>query len=626
MQRRSAKLFKITSGRVLAGFVLLSAIVAVLTEPVLETYFQKQAGLRGQATLKLTVEGLKGALQRYEPLPSLIAERPSLVALLKSPTDPELLKRVNEDLRLSAYRLKASDVYVMDVSGMTLAASSYQKELSFVGRSFAYRPYFTQALEGGTGRFFALGTTSGERGYFFAAPIEDNERVIGVVAVKFTVDGFEQAWRNADHQIIVSDLRGVVFMASRPDWHFRTLRPLTRTEIAEIQANRQYPVDGLLPLVNTVKPLTEDLNLIKIEDEPSGYRYISSSEYISDAGWNVRILVSATRARTQAFAAVLILVLGIMLIGLAVAFYIQRRAQLLERLLTQQAAQEQLEVRVEERTADLNRTNAQLLEEVAERKAAETRLRKTQTELVQAGKLAALGQMSAALSHEFNQPLAAVKSYAENALKLLERNRTPETRENISRISEMTDRMASISKHLRNFARRPMEKVRPVPLVQIVNDAIGLLQPRLRGSGAKLNFAQPDEEVWVMGGHIRLQQVVVNLLTNALDAMKDRQPVQIDIALQTDADTCVLSVRDYGAGVSEKEMGQVFDPFFTTKQPGEGMGLGLSISYNIVKDFGGTLQVSNHDEGGAVFSIDLLLAGETANENQEIRAQETAAE
>ncbi|MFN3130559.1 ATP-binding protein [Roseibium sp.] len=626
MPRRQSKLFKITSGRVLAGFVLLSAIVAVLSEPVIETYFQKQAGLRGQATLKLTVEGLKGALQRYEPLPSLIAERPSLVALLKSPTDPELLKRVNEDLRLSAYRLKASDVYVMDVSGMTLAASSYQKELSFVGRSFAYRPYFTQALEGGTGRFFALGTTSGERGYFFAAPIEDNERVIGVVAVKFTVDGFEQAWRNADHQIIVSDLRGVVFMASRPDWHFRTLRPLTRTEIAEIQANRQYPADGLVPLVNTVKPLTEDLNLIKIEDEPSGYRYISRSEYISDAGWNVRILVSATRARTQAFAAVLILVLGIMLIGLAVAFYIQRRAQLLERLLTQQAAQEQLEVRVEERTADLNRTNAQLLEEVAERKAAETRLRKTQTELVQAGKLAALGQMSAALSHEFNQPLAAVKSYAENALKLLERNRTPETRENISRISEMTDRMASISKHLRNFARRPMEKVRPVPLVQIVNDALGLLQPRLRGSGTKLNFAQPDEEVWVMGGHIRLQQVVVNLLTNALDAMKDRQPVQIDIGLQTHADTCVLSVRDYGAGVSQEEIGQVFDPFFTTKQPGEGMGLGLSISYNIVKDFGGTLRVSNHDEGGAVFLIDLLLAGETANENQEIRVQETAAE
>ncbi|MTI07464.1 sensor histidine kinase [Roseibium denhamense] len=597
-----------------------------MSEPAIETYFQEQAGARGKDTLQLTVEGLKGALQRYEPLPSLIAERPSLVALLKSPADPDLLKRVNEDLRLAAYRLKASDVYVMDASGMTLAASSYQKELSFVGRSFAYRPYFTQALEGGTGRFFALGTTSGERGYFFAAPIEDNERVIGVVAVKFTVDGFEQAWRNADHQIIVSDLKGVVFMASREDWHFRTLEPLTRTAMAEIRANRQYPEDRLDSLVNTVSPLGEDLSLITIDEDGSGVRYISSAAYISDAGWNVRILVPANRARTQALAAVLILVLAIMLIGLAVAFYIQRRTQLLERLLTQQAAQEQLEVRVAERTADLNRTNAQLLDEVAERKAAETRLRKTQTELVQAGKLAALGQMSAALSHEFNQPLAAVKSYADNALKLLDIGRTSDTRENISRISEMADRMASISKHLRNFARRPMEKVRPVPLVQIVNDAVALLQPRLRSSEARLAFSPPLEDVWVMGGHIRLQQVVVNLLTNALDAMKDEPSPRIDIAIEESAGKCLLTVRDYGKGLPDEEAGQVFDPFFTTKQPGEGMGLGLSISYNIVKDFDGHLRARNHPEGGAVFEIELVDARGSETDASSRYAQETAAE
>ncbi|GAA0785351.1 sensor histidine kinase [Roseibium denhamense] len=626
MSKAPAPLFRFTSGRVLAGFVLLSALIALLSEPAIETYFQEQAGARGKDTLQLTVEGLKGALQRYEPLPSLIAERPSLVALLKSPADPDLLKRVNEDLRLAAYRLKASDVYVMDASGMTLAASSYQKELSFVGRSFAYRPYFTQALEGGTGRFFALGTTSGERGYFFAAPIEDNERVIGVVAVKFTVDGFEQAWRNADHQIIVSDLKGVVFMASREDWHFRTLEPLTRTAMAEIRANRQYPEDRLDSLVNTVSPLGEDLSLITIDEDGSGVRYISSAAYISDAGWNVRILVPANRARTQALAAVLILVLAIMLIGLAVAFYIQRRTQLLERLLTQQAAQEQLEVRVAERTADLNRTNAQLLDEVAERKAAETRLRKTQTELVQAGKLAALGQMSAALSHEFNQPLAAVKSYADNALKLLDIGRTSDTRENISRISEMADRMASISKHLRNFARRPMEKVRPVPLVQIVNDAVALLQPRLRSSEARLAFSPPLEDVWVMGGHIRLQQVVVNLLTNALDAMKDEPSPRIDIAIEESAGKCLLTVRDYGKGLPDEEAGQVFDPFFTTKQPGEGMGLGLSISYNIVKDFDGHLRARNHPEGGAVFEIELVDARGSETDASSRYAQETAAE
>jgi len=608
MQKTARQRFKITSGTVLAVFAGLSLLVALVAAPVLERYFEKQAGLDGKDTLQLTVAGLKGALQRYEPLPSLLAERPEIVELLRAPTDPKLLKEVNEDLRLAAFRLKASDVYVMDVSGLTLAASNYKKERSFVGRSFAYRPYFTQALEGGTGRFFALGTTSGERGYFFAAPVEENERVIGVVAVKFTVDGFEEAWRNADHQIVVSDLKGVVFMASRADWHFRTLRPLTRTVEAEIRANRQYPPDEFQLLENAIEPLDDDFSLITIEEDGTRTRYISTSILISDAGWNVKILVPTTRARTQTIAALLILVLGVMLIGLAVAFYVQRRARLLERLEAQQLAQEELETRVAERTADLNRSNAQLLEEISERKAAETRLRKTQTELVQAGKLAALGQMSAALSHEFNQPLAAVKSYADNAVKLLEIGRTGETRENIGRISEMADRMASISKHLRNFARRPMEKVRPVPLVQIVNDAIALLQPRLRTTQARLDFTSPGHDIWVMGGHIRLQQVIVNLITNALDAMKDRPDGVVEVTIEERDSRCLLSVRDHGPGVPQEGLTKVFDPFFTTKQPGEGMGLGLSISFNIVKDFDGHLRVRNHAGGGAVFEVDLEKA------------------
>ncbi len=601
----------ITPGTVLVVFVAISLLVGLAGAPLLERYFQTQAGVRSKATLQLTVEVLSGALQRYEPVPSLIAERPGLADLLRSPHDEALLMKVSEGLRLAAFRLKASDVYLMDVSGLTLAASSYRKELSFVGRSFAYRPYFTQALEGATGRFFALGTTSGERGYFFAAPVLDDRRIVGVVAVKFTVDGFEEAWRSADHQIIVSDEKDVVFMASRPDWHFRTLRALTKTEKSEIMAYRQYPADELMPLSNTIEDLDDGLSLITIEDGGSKTSYVSSLDHIADANWSVRILVPATQARTQTFAALLILVLGIMLMGLAVAFYVQRRAQLLERLKTQQAAQEQLETRVAERTADLNRSNEQLLDEISERKTAETRLRKTQTELVQAGKLAALGQMSAALSHEFNQPLAAVKSYADNAVKLLDIGRSQETRENISRISEMADRMASISKHLRNFARRPMEKVRPVPLLQIVNDAIALLDPRFKTTHLRLNFRQPDTDLWVMGGHIRLQQVVVNLLSNALDAMKDSKSGVIEVSVEEREDRCVLRVRDQGPGIAEDGLGKVFDPFFTTKQPGEGMGLGLSISYNIVKDFNGHLRVRNHPDGGAVFEIELQKPDQT---------------
>lgn len=601
--RSRNKGFGITTSALLSLFVLASIIVSLIAAPVLERYFQMQVGLRSKDTLKLTVAGLNGALHRYEALPFLIAKKSVLVELLNTPDDEALVMAVNEELRLSAERLKASDVYIMDVSGTTVATSNYRKERSFYGRNFAYRPYFTQALEGGTGRFFALGITSGERGYFFAAPIEYEERIIGVVALKFTVDGFEQAWRDADHQMMVSDVNGVVFMASRPDWHFKTLQPLNAEQLREIGTNRQYPIGELEPLDNKVTPLGGTVERVLITDGGITSEYVSTAIYVANAAWTVRILVPATQARTHTLATLLIVVLVIMLIGLATAFYLQRRAQLLERLETQKAAHDQLEARVAERTVDLHRSNEQLMGEIVERKAAENRLRATQAELVQAGKLAALGQMSAALSHEFNQPLAAVKSYADNAVKLLDIGRTAETRENVTRISDMADRMAQISRHLRNFARRPGEKTRPVLVVQIINDAKALVQPRLNSVNAALAFDPPDTDIQVLGGHIRLQQVIVNLLSNALDAMNDQQYPQIEVGLEDLGDHCKVTVRDHGAGVAEEDLERVFDPFYTTKQPGEGMGLGLSISYNIIKDFDGDLKVSNHPDGGAVFEL-----------------------
>lgn len=572
---------------------------------MLERYFKLQAGSRGQDTLQLAVVGLEGALNRYEPLPSLMAENPIFLQLLKSPGNLQLVKQANETLRLSASRLKASDIYIMDVRGTTVASSNYRKQHSFLGQNFSYRPYFTQALEGGTGRFFALGVMSGERGYFFAAPIEDKARVIGVVALKVSVDEFEEAWRHTDHKILVTDLNGVIFMASQPDWHFRTIRQLSSKQKAAIEVYRQYPKHQLKPLMKTAKLLEGNLETVTIEDQRKTTKYVSSAVYLPNAAWNIRILIPTSRAETQAMGVLLILVLMIMLIGLALAFYIQRRARLLERLQVQQEAQEFLETRVAERTADLNRTNAKLLAEVSERKAAEGRLRKTQRDLVQAGKLAALGQMSAALSHEFNQPLAAVKSYADNAIRLMERGRTDDTRDNILRISDMADRMAEISKHLRNFARKPAEKVRPVELVPILNDAISLLQPRLRATTIDLTIPQDAPQITVMGGHIRLQQVIVNLLSNAIDAMKGQENAVIEVFLEDFSETCRLRIRDHGPGISEDLFEEVFDPFFSTKEPGEGMGLGLSISYNIIKDFDGNLDVSNCPDGGAVFELTL---------------------
>lgn len=588
-----------------AAAVVSLVVLAVAALPAFERYFLRQEAARGEATLGLAVDGLTGAIDRFRPLPSLIAERPILVQALREPTNEGVLPYLNEQLRQTAFRIGASDVYLMDIGGQTIAASNYRKDRSFIGQNFAYRPYFTVALEGGTGQFSALGTTSGERGYFIAAPVLEGTRIVGVVAVKFVVTAFEDTWRGGDREIIVSDLNDVVFMSSRSDWHFRTLSPLSDTARAWIASTRQYPLERLVPMDMTSSRLGTGADAVTIAEDGSETQYLIQRRTIPAAGWTVSILTPTDRAFTQALWATAAVGSVILLAALVAAVIQQRRSRLRERFRAQAAARDLAEVEVTKRTAELNEANARLRHEVEERRATEERLRKTQAELVQAGKLAALGQMSAALSHEINQPLAAVKSFAGNAAAFLDRGQVDIARENIAHIDQMADRMAKISTHLRNFARRPGEKTGPVPLGRVLSDAVALMEPKLRSADADLNLSQPDREIWVRGGHLRLQQVVVNLLSNALDAMEDAPGGTIDVDVREAGGRALISVRDRGPGIPGETLEQVFDPFFTTKSPGKGLGLGLSITYNIVRDFGGSLSAENHPDGGAVFTIDL---------------------
>ena len=536
----------------LTAVVLCALALGLAALPRIERHFLVQSGEQSRATLTLSVEGLRGALRRFEPLPALIAERPILARALNAPQDLALLDQVNAQLKTTAERLQASDIYLMDTTGLTIAASSYLKELSFVGNNFAYRPYFTDALHGTPRGYFALGTTSGERGYFYAAPVLHQGRVMGVLALKFTVDGFEQAWRGSPSELVVTDLNDVVFMSSRPDWLFRTLGPLDAAALDDIARAKQYPLNRLVPLEVSSAPVTDRLTLFTVGTGSNSEQFVESTTLLEDVGWRVRILSPTGPAKAQALAALLMFFLMVLLVGLAVALVLSRRARILERLESQRATQALLERRVRERTTDLNVANASLRTEVEERRSAETRLRITQKELVQAGKLAALGQMSAAISHEINQPLAAVKSYADNATTLLDRDRAPEARENMVRISTMADRIAAISGHLRNFARRPQEGIGPVDVVSVIDDSIDLMRARLKTRGAQVDLARPEAPIYVQGGQLRLQQVVVNLLNNALDAMEGVAAPVIRISI-SDAgpDRVVIAVRDHGPGIGQ---------------------------------------------------------------------------
>jgi two-component system C4-dicarboxylate transport sensor histidine kinase DctB len=592
--------------------VALCLLIASFGNRYATAVYLDQATVRGTNTLGLAVTALRGQLARYEKLPELIADHKDVKELVSHPGDMARVDAMNRYLKAVNALLESSDIYVMLPDGLTLAASNYDQTPTFIGENFSYRPYFFDALAGGAGRFFALGTTSLKRGYYFGAPIRangaDGGAILGVVVVKIDVDAIESSWRGGEYEIIVTDPEGIVFMTGRQDWLFSAIQPLTADRLARTAATRRYADAPLAELPATRLRTSFGHDLISISDKDGTRQYLTVTEAMPEADWTVKVLLDTASVRAQVLTTITALVLFVALAAMGAAVWLQRRARLAERLQVQREAQGELERRVVERTADLAEVNRLLKEEVAERRATERALRKTQSDLVQAGKLAALGQMSAALSHEFNQPLAAARTYADNAGILIERGRIDEARETVGRIASLIDRMTSISRHLRNFARKPNQKLGPIALDEVVRDTLEIVAWRLKAAGAELAVDLGDEPPIVHAGSVRLQQVLVNIISNAADAVEGLPDRRIELGARRDGKQVEITVADRGPGVPEAIAGRIFDPFFSTKGVGKGLGLGLSISYNIVKDFGGTLTVARRPGGGTIVAIVLETA------------------
>lgn len=569
--------------------------------------YMDEASLQASSALRLAVSALGGHLSRYEPLPALIADHDDIKALLRAPSDPALRETANTYLQQINTLLRSSDIYVMTMDGETISASNYDGPASFVGQNFSYRPYFQDAARGLQSRFYALGTTSLKRGYYFASPVSVDGAICGVIVFKVDIDSIETSWKGGEYKIFVADPEGIIFMTGSPEWLYNGILPLDAARLARTQASRRYADAPLKEL--PLKRKTEDgHSLMTVTDDAAAREYLVLSHYMPEADWTVNVLMDTASVRGQARTVVIALILFVCLAGLALAILLQRRARTAERLRLEERARNELEHRVAERTADLARVNEQIELEIAERRLTEQELRKTQADLIQAGKLAGLGQMSAALSHEFNQPLAAAKTYADSAALLIDRGRTEEARDNLSRISGLVDRMASISRHLRNFARKPNEKLGPIGLDAVVDDTLEIVAARLKAADATLDVDLGRHPPAVVAGPVRLQQVLVNIITNAADAVEGQRNRTIELKARRKGGRVLLTVRDHGPGVPASIAERIFDPFFTTKGVGKGLGLGLSISYNIVKDFGGSLSVTNHADGGAVFRIELDAA------------------
>ncbi|HQU69958.1 MAG TPA: ATP-binding protein [Albidovulum sp.] len=566
-----------------------------------------EGNARAEATLGLTLQALDGHLRRFESIPDLLADNDGVRLVLENPSDPAGRMALDQWLSQKNAQLDALDIYVMTPDGVTIAASNFDRADSFIGQNFSYRPYFQSALAGDTGRFFAIGTTSGVRGYYFASPVKDQAGGIsGVIAVKIGLDLIEAEWRLQDAKIIVTDSEGIVFLSSDPTWLYKGLLPLTPDRLDRTLESRRYADVRPTALENT-RSSDWGVNTITLPDAGGSRReYVVAGQLLPRADWTVQVLLDTRAVHAQARLSALALMLSLGALAAVVVVILQRRARLAERFALQEQGKAELERRVEARTADLARVNRLIEAEVAERRLTEAELRRTQSDLVQAGKLAALGQMSAALSHEINQPLAAARNYADSAAILIERGDAARAKDNIGQILSLIDRMAVIARHLRHVARKPDAPLKDINLTEAVVEALALVGPRL--AGGRITVSLPDDLPLVRGGPVRLQQVLVNLLSNAADAVEGVGGAQIAVSADVVAGRVLLKVQDNGPGVPAAIADRIFDPFFTTKRVGSGLGLGLSISYNIMKDFGGDLRVANAPGGGAVFTVELNIA------------------
>jgi len=582
--RRTWRKLKVGIG---ASLVLATLLILWLTglASLRITLAELETGARANLAVQTAV--LERLLDKFRLLSPLLARGPDIGDLLTGEglhPDPGVTA-------IAAGMSGAEEIWLMDTDGNVVVTSQVGMPAGSIGGAGKIRKAFDQALQGQLGRQLIPGTPERASNYVFASALRRGGEIAGVLAVRVSLDDVEQAWALSKDTIFALDTNGRVVVSNMPQWRGKTLEELgLGRDIAGMSAFETLEL--LLPAASAADS------------------HMQLRENVAILGWQVRSLVDIGEARQRSGWAMLVSLLVCVIAAGGLAILIARRAEFVRQERRTRAEALRLERRVQSRTADLRKANVRLEREVREREQAEADLRLAQAELVQTAKLATLGRMSAALSHEYNQPLAAIRSDAEIAGMLIERGRAGEAKTNLGRIEGMVTRMAEIAKTLKGFTRKSGTDIKPVSLRQVVDEATLLLQPQIKQKQVTLELALSEKDIIVKGGRIRLEQVVVNLLSNAVDAVASSPVPRVTLSLQRQGEEAVLTVADNGPGIDAEALPQVFDPFFTTKEVGAGLGLGLSIAYKIVHDFSGSLKAVNLDQGGAMFSMRLAVAEE----------------
>ncbi|WEJ99370.1 MAG: ATP-binding protein [Candidatus Sphingomonas phytovorans] len=585
--------------RLIAAALLLLATSAALLWAGTR-WAQAQADAAADTTASQTARNhaglLASELQKFRLLPLVLVEYPDVSTALATHA-PAAVARLNRTLELLADRTDAAVIYVIDADGLTVAASNWRLPTSFVGQNYSFRPYFRDAMARGASELFALGTISGRPGLFLARRLEVGGRAAGTVVVKVEFDRLEATWARAAGPSFVTDAHGVILITSVPDWRFRTTHPLDAATLAQARATLQFgsgpPRAAPIALSggSATAPLAGGTAQYRVASLPvplAGSRLIHLEPLAAPLG------AATTRVRLWGLA--ILIILG------AIAGLTWRAR---EKRHLQREAQAALEQEVARRTAELSETNRQLTIESRERIEAERRFRAAREELAQANRLGSLGQITAGVAHEINQPVAAIRTFAENAETFLDRDQIGPVRGNLAQIIDLTARIGSITAELRTFARRRTPARGAIGLGSVVDGALLILGERAREI-VTVDLPPVMRDTRVAGDRVRLEQIVVNLLQNALDAVEGVARPRILIAAAASGNDVTVTVGDNGRGVDPAIADQLFAPFVSAKP--EGLGLGLAIARDIAREFGGELEIGTSALDGAAFLLKLKRA------------------
>ncbi len=509
---------------------------------------------------------LRNALERYRALPLVLAGDAAVEAALRRPAARPVL---NQRLAALAARTGAAAIYVIAADGRTIAASNAGTPLSFVGRDFTYRDYFAQAMARGRGEQFALGTTTNQPGLYLSARVDAGGRARGVVVTKIDFSAVERQWRESATPVFVTDGDGTIIITSIEAWRFRPEAAL------RLRPNASHPahVDARLP-------------------GAAEQEYIRARHRTGMAGWTLNLLQPAGPAVAAAATAASALTLIIASLCIAAGWWINRRRTREARLAAARAAaQAQLEAMVAERTQALTA-------EMDERRRAEAAVLQLHLELEQANRLTTLGQIAAGVTHEINQPVAAIATWAHTARTLLARGQPDQAARALTTIEQMTQRIGTITGELRDFARKSDGPPVRVALADAIAGSRLLVGDGKGRRRLEIDSSQLPAGLAVLADRIRLEQVLVNLLRNAQEAGAGRIRLEASAA----AGEVAIMVADDGPGLPPEMAASLFTPFQTSKP--RGLGLGLVISRDICRAMGGDL-VLLPASAGACFRITL---------------------